>query len=125
MQPRRRPRRGCGAKRYDAVVSAPNDSLEGANPTHAPPTESPNPRDRRAGLALFLAWFGVLMFPFGSLTLLWSGPVSFVMVRSAMREGRRVPRGAVAALVVTVVGPPVLWFLLPALLMYLVMSNVR
>jgi hypothetical protein len=56
------------------------------------------------------------MVGFGVVLLAWSALVSFVMVVGAARDGRRVSRLAVAALVVSVLVPIVLYGLLPALL---------
>jgi hypothetical protein len=103
------------ACRYDADVPVLNELSEGANPTHARDPESPRPRDRLAGVTLFVACLGCVAFPLGCVLLAWSGLVSLVMVGGAIRDGRRVSRLAVAALVVTVAGPIVLLWLLPKL----------
>jgi uncharacterized membrane protein YwaF len=49
--------------------------------------------------------------PFGIFLLAWTFLVSLVMVIGAARDGRRVSRFAVAALVLSVLGP-LLWQLL-------------
>jgi hypothetical protein len=43
--------------------------------------------------------------PFGLLLVAWSLIVSLVLVISAVQSGRRVPRAALAALIVSVTGP--------------------
>jgi hypothetical protein len=76
------------------------------------------PRDRLGCATLLVGCVGCLtvLAGFGALLLAWSALVSLVMVVGAARDGRRVSRAAVAALVVSVVGPIVLYGVLPALL---------
>jgi hypothetical protein len=80
-----------------------------------PAAEARRPRDGLGAATLVLATLGCIAMPLGCFLLAWSGLVSLVMVGGAVRDRRPVSRLALAALVVTVVGPPVLWWLLPAL----------
>jgi hypothetical protein len=63
---------------------------------------------RSSGLAattLVVACVGSVGMPFGMLLVAWSLLVSLVLVISAVQSGRRVPRAALAALIVSVAGP--------------------
>jgi hypothetical protein len=75
--------------------------------------QEPRRSPRLAAATLLVACVGSVGMPFGIVLAAWSFLVSLVIVISSVQGGRRVPRAALAALIVSVAGP-LAWGLLLA-----------